>query len=85
MLSAYYHTAVMRAINLDDDLKNQRLKKLEACINELPTKCKTVFMANKISGKKYSQVAADKGISIKTVEGHISKAYKLIKLCMKIN
>ncbi len=85
MLSAYYHTAVMRAVNLDNDLKNERLKKLEACIDDLPTKCKTVFMANKISGKKYSQVAEDLDISIKTVEGHISKAYRLIKNCMNIN
>ena len=85
MLSSYYHTAVMRAVNIDDDLKNKRLEKLETCIDDLPSKCKKVFMANKISGKKYSQVAIDMDISIKTVEGHISKAYKLIKRCMSIN
>ncbi|AUP78921.1 RNA polymerase sigma factor [Flavivirga eckloniae] len=85
MLSSYYQTALMRAINLDNDEKNERLLKLDKCIDKLPKKCRDVFKENKIKGMKYSQVAENMNISIKTVEGHITNAFRLIRSCMKVN
>ncbi|UJH67044.1 RNA polymerase sigma factor [Allomuricauda sp. SCSIO 65647] len=85
MLSSYLHTALVRAINLDQGEQNRRLKKLDECIEQLPTRCKTVFIAKKITGKKYTQIASDLKISEKTIEGHISRAYKLIRSCMSVN
>lgn len=82
MLSEYYNTALIRAADSDTDYQTKRLKKLDDCIDELPSRCKSVFIANKISGKKYQQVADDFDISLKTVEGHITRAFKLIKECM---
>ena len=82
MLDSYYYTALIRAIKLDDDKKNERIKKLNKCINKLPKRCKEVFTENKISGKKHQQVATDLNISLKTVEGHITNAFKQIKKCM---
>lgn len=82
MLSEYYHTALIRASNSDTDYQTDRLLKLDVCIDKLPLRCKNVFIANKISGKKYQEVAFDLDISLKTVEGHITRAFKLIKQCM---
>lgn len=82
LLSDYYHTALMRAANLNEDYKSVQLEKLEGCIAQLPPRCLEVFKANKIAGNKYKQVASDLDLSLKTVEGHISKAYKLLKQCM---
>ena len=82
VLSSYYYNALMRAVNLNEDQKNSRLQKLEKCLGELPKRCKKVFIANKIDGKPYKQVAELFNISLKTVEGHITRAYKLIKSCM---
>lgn len=82
MLSEYYHTALLRAADSDTDYKTHRLQQLDECIDMLPLRCKNVFLANKISGKKYQQVADDFEISLKTVEGHITRAFKLIKECV---
>lgn len=48
-------------------------------IQNLPPKCKEVFLLNKQSGLKYKEIAEELNISIRTVENHISKAMKLIK------
>lgn len=82
MLSEYYHTALIRAADSDTDYQTNRLKILDECIDKLPVRCKNVFIANKISGKKYQEVAVDLDISLKTVEGHITRAFKLIKECV---
>ena len=82
MLSEYFHTALLRAADSDTDYKTHRLQQLNACIDKLPLRCKNVFLANKISGKKYQEVADDLDISLKTVEGHITRAFKLIKGCL---
>lgn len=82
LLSDYYHTALMRAANIDDDYRSVQLKKLKECMEQLPPRCLEVFTANKIAGKKYKQVASELNLSLKTVEGHVSKAYKYLKKCM---
>lgn len=82
LLSEYYHTALMRAANLDEEYKISQLKVLKQCIEKLPTRCSEVFRMNKFENKKYQQVADELELSIKTVEGHISKAYKYLKDCM---
>jgi len=82
LLSSYYREAVDFVAELDDDYKAERLKKLENCIEDLPEKCKNVFIAKKITNLKNDQIASQLNISIKTLEGHITKAFKLIRKCM---
>lgn len=82
MLSKYYYMATIQAIETDQDLKNKRLKKLEKCISELPERCRAVFYEKKIIGLKYTEVAENLDISIKTVEGHVSRALSFLKKCM---
>lgn len=83
LLESYYRFALNKFIDTDEEYKEQRLKKLDECIAELPPKCKEVFISIKISGMKYKDVASTLNISLKTVEGHTRKAYVLIKNCMK--
>lgn len=84
ILASYYQTALIQAVNLGNEEKNERLLKLDNCIEKLPKKCKSVFKENKIAGIKYSQVAVNMKISVKTVEGHITNAFKLIRNCMNM-
>lgn len=85
MLSAYYYTALVNAIETKKDLKKKQLEDLNMCIEDLPERCKHVFIENKISGLKYKEVADKFNISLKTVEGHISRAIKMLKDCMGSN
>ncbi|MCR8668950.1 RNA polymerase sigma-70 factor [Aestuariibaculum sp. M13] len=82
MLSSYYYTALVQASDSDENAENSQLKKLKDCIDNLPERSREVFQENKISGLKYSEVAEKLNISIKTVEGHISRALSYIRECM---
>lgn len=54
----------------------RRLDRLAAAIQELPLKCRTIFKACKIQGMTHRQAADHHGISVGTVEKHISRALK---------
>lgn len=82
-LMDYYHTALLRAERKGDNHKKELLKKLKDCVEELPDRCREVFLESKFFEKTNQQVALDFKISLKTVEGHISKGYRLLKKCMK--
>jgi RNA polymerase sigma-70 factor (ECF subfamily) len=55
----------------------QRLRK---AMNELPEQCRTVFQLSRFEEMKYKEIAEMLGISIKTVENHMGKALKLMRL-----
>jgi len=48
-------------------------------IEELPSKCKKVFLMSKKEGLTNPEISEFMHISIKSVEGHITKAFKFIK------
>jgi RNA polymerase sigma-70 factor (family 1) len=82
LLSSFHKDALDFVIESDEDYIAERLKKLENCIEELPEKCKKVFIAKKITNLKNEQITEELNISIKTIEGHITKAFKFIRNCM---
>lgn len=56
----------------------QQLEVLEKAIDELPAKCRRIFLLNKKEGLTYKEVARQLNISVKTVESQMRIA--LIKL-----
>ena len=63
----------------NDELIENRLSRLNLAIEELPAKCKEIFILSKKEGLKYKEIAAKLGISIKTVENQIGKAFSRLK------
>ncbi|MDD1619973.1 MAG: RNA polymerase sigma factor [Methylococcaceae bacterium] len=57
----------------------QQMELFEKLIYQLPPQCRTVFLLCRVEGKRYSEVAAELGISPRTVEAHMHKALKLLK------
>lgn len=57
----------------------QQMELFEKLISELPPQCRTVFLLCRVEGKRYSEIAADLGISARTVESHMHKALQLLK------
>jgi RNA polymerase sigma-70 factor, ECF subfamily len=47
---------------------------ISACIDELPEKCREIFILNRFENLKYREIADKLGISVKTVEAQMSKA-----------
>lgn len=64
---------------LEDDLHELRMEKLNKLIDQLPPRCKEIFVQNKLEKRKYKEIAIDMGISIKTVENQMSKALHFLK------
>lgn len=52
----------------------QRLERLKAVIDELPPKCRAVFVFSRIEGLSHAEIGEKFGISVKAVEKHITKA-----------
>lgn len=57
-----------------DDL----MKLVNSEIEKLPKKCREVFLLNKKEGLTHIEIAEYLDISIKTVEGHITRAFKIL-------
>lgn len=56
---------------------------VEKAINELPEQCRKVFELSRYDGLKYKEIADKMGISVKTVETHISHALKILRVTLK--
>ena len=50
---------------------------------QLPPQCRTVFNLSRFEEKKNKEIAVELGISVKAVEGHISKALKIFRTSLK--
>jgi len=53
--------------------------KINGAIQQLPEKCRVVFLMSRMEEMSYAEIAANLGISIKTVENQIGKALKLLR------
>ncbi len=58
-------------------------QKIADAINELPPQCQKVFRLSREEGKKYHEIADELNISKKTVEVHMGKALKMLRLSLK--
>ena len=67
------------ATNTSDEDLSDKLKSMNIMISKLPTKTKTIFTLSKQSGLSNIEISESLNISIKTVEGHITKAFKLLR------
>ena len=56
---------------------------LNTAVHSLPSKCRLIYSLVKDDGMKYKEVADVMDISIKTVEMHVGKALKRIKLAFE--
>ncbi len=52
---------------------------IDLAIDNLPERCRVVFVLSRFEDMSYSEIAGQLGISVKTVENQISKALKLLR------
>lgn len=73
-------------LQMDDGITKPNSKALIAqALDQLPPKCKEVFLLSRLSQQTYKQIAETLGISVKTVENQMGKAIRLLKKFAKEN
>lgn len=66
-------------ISEDEIEKYLLIERIYMCIRQLPPKCGEVFTLSKVDGLSYALISEKLDISVKTVENHMNKAFKLIR------
>jgi RNA polymerase sigma-70 factor (ECF subfamily) len=59
---------------MSDEPDPELLKRLEAAVLALPRKTREIFMAHRIDGLSYGEIAKITGLSVKRVERHMARA-----------
>ena len=53
--------------------------RIQATVTGLPPQCQRVFMLSRFEGRTHAQIAGQLGISVKTVETHLTKALATLR------
>lgn len=77
-LEKRYIEAMDLTVENEDQNVEILLGQLELEISNLPKKCKRIFLLNKKEGLTHTEISEYLGISIKTIEGHMARAYKIL-------
>lgn len=65
----------------DDRLVAGELREqLRQAMDELPPQCRTIFQMSRFGQLKYKEIAAELGLSVKTVENQMGKALRILRL-----
>lgn len=85
-LEKKYLEAIDLVIENEKDDVDELIKRVNCEIEKLPSKCKKIFLLNKKEGLTHIEISEYLDISIKTVEGHMTRAFKILgeKLGVKV-
>ena len=64
-------------------LARERLARLSVCLGRLNDKTRAIFLAQRVDGMSYQQIAERHGLSVSAVEKHIAKATMLVTRWME--
>jgi RNA polymerase sigma-70 factor (ECF subfamily) len=75
--------ALEHMVEMDPIETQELLAKINREIEKLPPKCKEIFILNKREGLTHTEISTFLNVSVKTVEGHISRAFKTLNQKLK--
>ncbi|XHS77105.1 RNA polymerase sigma factor [Burkholderiaceae bacterium UC74_6] len=59
-------------------LARERMQRLSLCLGRLSEKTRTIFLAYRLEGRSYKEIAQSYGVSTSTVEKHVARATMLL-------
>ncbi|TSE11476.1 RNA polymerase sigma-70 factor [Aquimarina algiphila] len=82
-LEAFINHNALADKNASSIIEKELARKIQLSIELLPEKCKKVFIKSRIEGLKNKEISNELDISVKTVENHISRAIKHMRLHLR--
>jgi RNA polymerase sigma factor (sigma-70 family) len=64
-------------------LARERVARLGVCLGRLSEKTRTIFLAHRIEGKTYQEIAREHDLAVSTVEKHVAKAVMQVTAWME--
>lgn len=64
-------------------LGRERMARMSVCLGRLPERTRGIFLAHRLDGRSYTDIARELGISVNAVEKHVTKATLLLTCCME--
>ncbi len=77
---AHTITNSSEADNPDTLARKEMQQKIDMALGELPEQCRTIFHLSRFEELQYKHIAGKLGISVKTVENHIGKALRILRV-----
>ena len=62
----------------------EELARVRAAIDQLPARCKEIYLLNRIDGMSYSQISKHCGISTKAVEKNVARALSSLRKLLSV-
>lgn len=83
-MQAEYNFLLANQYALEDEsihiITNNQIKEaLGNALSKLPEQTRNVFVMSKLKGRKHKEIAKELGVSIKTIEYHIGRAFLLLR------
>ncbi|WP_163377931.1 RNA polymerase sigma-70 factor [Cyclobacterium sp. SYSU L10401] len=76
-----YEMANTKSVDASFSVEDQEMQsKLNHALDHLPEKCRRVFLLSRMEELKYKEIALRLGLSVKTVEAHMGKALKMLRI-----
>lgn len=76
-----YNLVNSRSVDASFSVEDEEMQlRLDHALKILPEKCRTVFLLSRIEELKYKEIALRLGLSVKTVEAHMGKALRTLRL-----
>ncbi|ETN96100.1 RNA polymerase sigma-70 factor [Zhouia amylolytica] len=82
-LEAFVHFEALSDTASTKFIEEELGQQIQLAIAALPEKCREVFTKSKVQGLRYKEISEELDISIKTVENHMSKALKHMRLYLR--
>lgn len=77
-LEKKYLEAIDLVVEKEKENLEEIIKLVDQEIDNLPKKCKRIFLLNKKEGLTHTEISEHLGISIKTIEAHMTRAFKIL-------
>lgn len=78
-LEAFRLRSLSELLESNEEVFQQKLERIKKAIEELPPRCREIFILNKLHGMRHKEIAKRLDISVKTVENQIGKAMSQLR------